>query len=54
MATQHPEGGRQAAIREPVVEALDETECLSLIAGGGVGPDRIHRPVRAGGAAGQL
>jgi len=37
MATQHLEGGRQAAIREPVVEVLDEMACLSLIAGGGVG-----------------
>lgn len=38
MATQQPEdGGRQAAISEPVVEVLDETACLSLIAGGGVG-----------------
>ena len=37
MATQHLEGGRQAAICEPVVEVLDEMACLSLIAGGGVG-----------------
>ena len=38
VATQQPEdGGRQAAISEPVVEVLDETACLSLIAGGGVG-----------------
>ncbi len=37
MATQHREGGRQAAICEPVVEVLDEMACLSLIAGGGVG-----------------
>jgi hypothetical protein len=37
MATQHLEDGRQAAIREPVVEVLDEMACLSLISGGGVG-----------------
>jgi hypothetical protein len=37
MATQHLGGGRQAAIREPVVEVLDERACLSLISGGGVG-----------------
>jgi nitroimidazol reductase NimA-like FMN-containing flavoprotein (pyridoxamine 5'-phosphate oxidase superfamily) len=30
-------GSRQAAISEPVVEVLEETECLPLIAGGGVG-----------------
>ena len=38
MATQQPDdGSRPPAISEPVVEALDETECLALIAGGGVG-----------------
>ena len=37
MATHHLEGGRQAAICDPVVEVLDEMACLSLIAGGGVG-----------------
>src|SRR5258708_6866064 len=38
VATQQPDGGsRQPATSEPVVEALDETQCLSLIAGGGVG-----------------
>jgi nitroimidazol reductase NimA-like FMN-containing flavoprotein (pyridoxamine 5'-phosphate oxidase superfamily) len=30
-------GSRQPAISEPVVEVLEETECLPLIAGGGVG-----------------
>ena len=38
MASQQPdEGNGQPAISEPIVEALDETQCLSLIAGGGVG-----------------
>jgi nitroimidazol reductase NimA-like FMN-containing flavoprotein (pyridoxamine 5'-phosphate oxidase superfamily) len=38
VASQQPdEGNRQPAISEPIAEALDETECLSLIAGGGVG-----------------
>jgi hypothetical protein len=38
VATEQPEGGGgQAASFEPVVEVLDETACLSLIAGGGVG-----------------
>ena len=38
MATQQPdEGHRQPAGSEAIVEALDEQECLSLIAGGGVG-----------------
>ena len=38
VATQQPDdGSRQPATSEPVVEALDETQCLSLIAGGGVG-----------------
>jgi hypothetical protein len=35
--TQQPGGGRHLAASEPVVEALDETECVPLIAGGGVG-----------------
>jgi hypothetical protein len=35
---QQPDGGnRPQAIPEPVIEVLDETECLPLIAGGGVG-----------------
>jgi hypothetical protein len=38
VASQQPdEGNGQPAISEPIVEALDETQCLSLIAGGGVG-----------------
>ena len=39
MATQQPDagGGGSRLIYEPVVEILDEAECLSLIAGGGVG-----------------
>ena len=38
MATQHPDAGSgPRATSEPVVEVLDEAECLSLIAGGGVG-----------------
>jgi nitroimidazol reductase NimA-like FMN-containing flavoprotein (pyridoxamine 5'-phosphate oxidase superfamily) len=38
VATQQPDDGtRQPATSEPVVEALDEMQCLSLIAGGGVG-----------------
>lgn len=38
MAIQQPDDGRrQPVISEPIVEALDETESLSLIAGGGVG-----------------
>lgn len=38
MATQQADDrSRQPATSEPVVEALDETQCLSLIAGGGVG-----------------
>ena len=38
MATQQPDdGSRPPAISEPVIEALDETQCLALIAGGGVG-----------------
>jgi nitroimidazol reductase NimA-like FMN-containing flavoprotein (pyridoxamine 5'-phosphate oxidase superfamily) len=38
VATQQPDDRhRQPVISEPVVEALDETESLSLIAGGGVG-----------------
>jgi nitroimidazol reductase NimA-like FMN-containing flavoprotein (pyridoxamine 5'-phosphate oxidase superfamily) len=38
LATQQPDGGsRPSATSEPVIEALDETQCLSLIAGGGVG-----------------
>ena len=38
MATQEPDvGSPQPATSEPVIEALDETQCLSLIAGGGVG-----------------
>ncbi len=37
MPTQQPGGGRHLAASEPVVEALDERECLPLIAGGGVG-----------------
>ena len=37
MATQQPDDGtRQPATSEPVVEALDEMQCLSLIAGLGV------------------
>lgn len=38
MATQRLDGGsHQPAISEPVVEVLDETQCMPLIAGGGVG-----------------
>jgi nitroimidazol reductase NimA-like FMN-containing flavoprotein (pyridoxamine 5'-phosphate oxidase superfamily) len=38
VGTQQPEGGhRQPVISEPIVEALDEAESLSLIAAGGVG-----------------
>ncbi len=37
MPTQQPGRGRHLAASEPVVEALDERECLPLIAGGGVG-----------------
>ncbi len=38
VATQQPDdGGGLPVISEPVVEVLDEAECLSLIAGGGVG-----------------
>ena len=38
VATQQPDAGAVSrAISEPVVEVLDETECLSLIAAGGVG-----------------
>jgi nitroimidazol reductase NimA-like FMN-containing flavoprotein (pyridoxamine 5'-phosphate oxidase superfamily) len=38
VATQQPDDRhRQPVISEPIVEALDETESLSLIAGGGVG-----------------
>ena len=38
VATQQPDAYRGSdAISEPVVEVLDEPECLSLIAGGGVG-----------------
>ena len=38
MAAQQPDDGRrQQATPEPVVEVLDETQCLPLIAGGGVG-----------------
>ncbi len=38
VATQQPDAYRGPdAIPEPVVEVLDEPECLSLIAGGGVG-----------------
>ena len=38
MATQQPDArGGSRLIYEPVVEILDEAECLSLIAGGGVG-----------------
>lgn len=38
VASQQPgESHRKPAISEPIVEALDETECLSLVAGGGVG-----------------
>ena len=38
VATQQPDTySGSAAISEPVVEVLDETQCLSLIAGGGVG-----------------
>src|ERR1039457_6242462 len=35
--TQQPGNGRHLAASEPVIEALDETQCLTLIAGGGVG-----------------
>ncbi len=34
---QRDDGSPRPAFSEPVVEALEETECLSLIAGGGVG-----------------
>jgi hypothetical protein len=38
VATQQPDNRhRQPVISEPIIEALDETESLSLIAGGGVG-----------------
>lgn len=38
MATQQrDDGSRRPATREPVIENLDEAQCLSLIAGGGVG-----------------
>lgn len=38
MATQQSDNGsHHPAISEPVVEVLDETACLPLIAGGGVG-----------------
>ena len=38
MATAQPDDGRrQPVISEPIVEALDEAESLSLVAGGGVG-----------------
>src|SRR5580704_2824068 len=38
VATQQPDNRhRQPVISEPIVEPLDETESLSLIAGGGVG-----------------
>jgi nitroimidazol reductase NimA-like FMN-containing flavoprotein (pyridoxamine 5'-phosphate oxidase superfamily) len=37
VATQQPDDGSRIVISEPVVEVMDEAECLPLIAGGGVG-----------------
>ena len=37
MANQQPQSARRPAVPEPTVDVLDESDCLRLIAGGGVG-----------------